>query len=101
MKNFAEKHRPKSLKEFGSHGIGISELRDLVYRKKPVILHGPTGTGKTSAVYALAKDLDYDVIEINASDERNKDRIHEVVGNAINQRSLFGRGRIVLVDEVE
>ncbi|HLD02263.1 MAG TPA: replication factor C large subunit [Candidatus Nanoarchaeia archaeon] len=101
MKNFAEKHRPKSLKEFGSHGIGISELRDLVYRKKPVILHGPTGTGKTSAVYALAKDLDYDVIEINASDERNKDRIHEVVGNAINQRSLFGRGRIVLVDEVD
>jgi replication factor C large subunit len=40
-------------------------------------------------------------LEINASDVRNKDAINSVVGGATQQMSLFGKGKIVLVDEVD
>ncbi|XP_034248818.1 ATPase family AAA domain-containing protein 5 isoform X3 [Thrips palmi] len=35
------------------------------------VLCGPNGSGKTSSVYALAKDLGYKVLEVNASEKRN------------------------------
>lgn len=35
------------------------------------ILSGPNGSGKTSSVYALAKDLGFKVLEVNASEKRN------------------------------
>lgn len=35
------------------------------------VLYGPNGNGKTSTVYALAKDLGYKVLEVNASEKRN------------------------------
>ncbi|KAK3914911.1 ATPase family AAA domain-containing protein 5 [Frankliniella fusca] len=35
------------------------------------VLYGPNGNGKTSTVYALAKDLGFKVLEVNASEKRN------------------------------
>ncbi|KAL7049840.1 hypothetical protein ACKWTF_003874 [Chironomus riparius] len=40
-----------------------------------VVLSGKNGSGKTSSVYALANDLNYEVIEINAGSKRNGKKI--------------------------
>ncbi len=64
-------------------------------------MYGPTGTCKTSAVYALANELGLEVIEVNASDCRNADAIKEKIGNALQQHSLLFSGKIVLVDEID
>lgn len=69
--------------------------------KKPILLGGPTGGGKTAMIVALATERDFEVIEVNASDTRNKGAIEQVVGNALKQQSLFMRKRLVLVDEVD
>ncbi len=70
-------------------------------KKRALMLHGPTGTGKTSAVHALAKKLGLELIEVNASDYRNADEINAKVGNALKQQSLFSTGKLVLVDEID
>lgn len=40
-----------------------------------VVLSGKNGSGKTSSVFALANDLNYEVIEINAGSKRNGKKI--------------------------
>lgn len=70
-------------------------------KKKAALIYGPTGVGKTCSVYAIANETDLEVVEVNASDFRNKDQINLVLGNALQQMSLFSKGKIVLVDEIE
>ena len=43
---------------------------------KPIFLIGPPGVGKTTIVKALAHQYGYDLIEMNASDTRNRDYPH-------------------------
>ena len=36
-------------------------------RKKSLLIYGPTGVGKTSSAYALAKEKNLEILEINSS----------------------------------
>ena len=65
------------------------------------LVYGSTGSGKTSSVYALADELNLEVIEVNASDVRNKDSINSLVGAASQQMSLFGKSKLILIDEID
>ena len=95
------KYKPKSLKEIFGHDSQIQELKKYILQKKPVLIHGLTGIGKTAAIYALAKDLDYELLEINSSDLRNKEQIDTIVKNFLQQKSLFQKEKLVLIDEVD
>lgn len=70
-------------------------------KKKAVLLHGPPGSGKTSAVHALVRDLDLEMVEVNASDYRTADEISSRIGNAVSQHSLFGGSKLIFIDEVD
>lgn len=70
-------------------------------KRKALFLYGPPGSCKSSTVYALAKELNLEVIETNASDARTKDKLNAVVGAAMVQQSLFMRGKVILIDEVD
>jgi replication factor C large subunit len=69
--------------------------------KKAALIHGPVGCGKTSAVYALASELGYELLELNAGDFRDKEKIKGIVGRAISQRSLFFKRKMILIDEID
>jgi replication factor C large subunit len=45
--------------------------------------------------------LDLEVFELNASDLRDKEKIEQILGPAVQQKSLFRQGKIILVDEVD
>jgi len=68
---------------------------------KPLLLHGPPGSGKTCTVQALSNEKKFDLIEMNASDVRSAVQIKEVLGSSTMQQSLFKRGKIFLLDEIE
>jgi len=73
---WTEKYRPKRLRKVVGNKKATEELKgwaEDVHKaksKKAAILHGPPGCGKTSAAYALASELGWEVIDLNASDKR-------------------------------
>ncbi|ABL87835.1 replication factor C large subunit [Pyrobaculum islandicum DSM 4184] len=73
-----------------------------IVEAKAVLLAGPPGIGKTTIVHALAREIKYELIELNASDVRTGERIKQVVGRGLREASLFGyEGKLVLFDEVD
>src|SRR3989338_6013400 len=98
------RYKPRKLSEIIGNKIALGKLKDFVSnfnnkKKKAIILYG--GYGKTSSVYALANEINYEVVEINASDVRNKDNIHDVINSSMKQKSLFKEGKIILIEEVD
>ncbi len=109
MTTWVEKYRPQSLKNVAGNPGAIQKLvswaeewKGGIPKKKAVLLYGPPGTGKTSAAYALARDLNYDTIELNASDTRTHGIINRIVGSASTSGTLSpGKGKIIILDEVD
>ena len=66
-----------------------------------MFLHGPAGVGKTTLALTLAKENDYEIFELNASDLRNRKNLEAVLKPSTLQQSLFSKGKIILVDEVD
>ncbi|MFP4400345.1 MAG: replication factor C large subunit [Candidatus Woesearchaeota archaeon] len=100
------KYQPRRAEEFMLHKSIIEKTSSFVenfkkQKKKAILLYGPTGIGKTSLVHAISKSFDYETLEMNSSDYRNKKEIDSVIGIASNQMSLFSKGKIILLDEVD
>ncbi len=70
-------------------------------KKRAALVYGPTGSCKTSSVHAIARELNYELIEVNASEFRDSESLLQKVGMAILQGSLFGMQKLILVDEVD
>ncbi len=72
------------------------------FRKgKGIFLYGPTGTGKTSSVIAFAKEHNWEVLELNASDTRNQKDLLTFLQKATQQQSLFFEKKLILLDEID
>ncbi len=69
-------------------------------KKRPLLLSGPPGTGKTKSVHLLAKQYNWNLIELNASDYRNSEAISKLV-IAANTRSIFGKINLIFFDEID
>ena len=109
------KYAPKSMKDLVGNKSNYTRLYEWLkkyYDTKPsarkpdfkliTLLVGPPGIGKTSGIIALTKELKYELIEFNASDQRNEKVISRLVGREtkthINQEY---NGKVVLLDEVD
>ena len=101
---WSEKYRPKNLLDLiGNEEAKVSIVEwfgKWVKGTKPVLLVGPPGTGKTTLATLCAKQFGYDLIELNASDIRNKQRIQEMLVPILGYSSLLGKA-MIFVDEVD
>ncbi|MCH7902404.1 replication factor C large subunit [archaeon] len=104
---WTDKFSPKTSEEF----IGNPEIvaNSLDWAKKwekgekqpPLLLWGKTGSGKTSLAYLLAKQFNWETVEINSSDIRSKDAIERIVGAAAQNASFFSSRRLIIIDDVD
>jgi len=73
--SFAEKYRPINTKNLIGQESAVQELEKFLKefpKKKALILHGPSGTGKTTLVHAISREHNLDIFELNSSDLRNR-----------------------------
>lgn len=104
MDSWTDKYRPRKISEVvGQRAVSDFENWFSGWKTggKAALLWGKAGTGKTAVVYALTEERKLELIEINASDVRNSQSIEDVVGHSTKQMSLFMRGKIILIDEVD
>lgn len=115
---FTDRYRPTSSKEFVFNLGAVQELKEYLegfnapaldsassYEteddecsnsmdtfgnsgRQTLVLHGGCSVGKTSAVYAIAQELNYNVIEINASSKRNGAKVLHKLMEATQSHKL-------------
>ena len=102
---WTEIHRPNKFEQMiGNEDARLSVLKWLSKwfpGTKPLLLLGPPGIGKTTLVKILSTLLNYDLIELNASDTRNKIQLEKMVNPLLNNYSLFGKKILLFLDEVD
>ncbi|TDA34306.1 replication factor C large subunit, partial [Candidatus Nezhaarchaeota archaeon WYZ-LMO8] len=106
---WAEKHKPRSIAEI-KEIVGdadyvdkfISWLKGWRPGEKAALLYGPPGVGKTLLVEVAAKELGYELFQLNASDARTESMLRRLVGQSSKSVSLYSsKGKLVFLDEID
>ena len=101
---WCEKYRAFCFEDIKGQDLAVDQAKMFLRqfpKKRALVLHGPPGIGKTSLAYAIAAENDSEILELNASDIRNKEKIRAIISPASQQSSLFKKSKIILVDEVD
>jgi replication factor C subunit 1 len=104
---WVDKHAPKTLDAVIGHAEQIKSLSTWlrcwatdISLPRGALVTGPPGIGKTTVVHLVVKSAGYDVIELNASDERSAKAVRNWFEEA-SKATHIGKQRVVVMDEVD
>ena len=109
MKTLVEKYRPNSINEVFLEEKNLACINNFIEKKNfpNLLFYGPSGTGKTSTIIAMAKEIYKEkynlmVLELNVSDNRNIQVVRKIIKEFASCRTLFNSGyKLIILDEVD
>lgn len=102
----SDKYAPTTLNGIIGNGDAVKRLMQFgacIHSGKkirPLLLYGPTGTGKTAAAHALAYANSFELIEFSSSNYRDGERLRKLL-HASRNRGLFSKNMLILLDEID
>ena len=116
--DWTEKYRPQTLDGVIGNPTAVNSLRSWarswehgVPEVRVAVLRGPPGVGKTTSVEALAREMGWSIIEMNASDQRTGKALEEVAlrgsmfetfrDDGTFTRSSEGGRKLIVLDEAD
>ncbi|GAW82453.1 replication factor C3 [Plasmodium gonderi] len=110
---WVEKYRPNVLNDIISHEQVISTIQKFVEKGElpHLLLHGPPGTGKTSTILAVCKELYGEsrssfVLELNASDDRGISVVRDQIKTFAESKNHYNTCektslKLIILDEAD
>lgn len=115
---WTETYRPETLDEVEGNPTPVQRLRAWARSweagdpdPKALVLSGQAGVGKTSAALALAGEMGWGVVQMNASDRRNEEAVRKVaLAGAVHETfgddgswgtTREGRMKLIVLDEAD
>lgn len=102
-----EKYTPETLNGLIGNGLSIEKVRQFGEsarsrkKAKPIIVYGPSGTGKTVAMRAVAHSNGFELVELTSSDYRDAETLRKKLLPAVSSRGLFSSTTLILFDEID
>lgn len=95
-----EKYAPKITKDIVGNPIAMNEIRKWLssWKKgRALLVHGPTGCGKSASINLIAREAGYDVVDVHPDEARSpKDFLQSSM-----QQGIFSRKKILLFENIE
>lgn len=109
---WVDKYKPKGTNELIGQSRNVARIKSWLKtyepaRSRPLFIYGPPGIGKTTAAHLCCKEAGFQTIEFNASDQRNKNIISQVISVAASNSRLNFYGRAsetkdaIILDEID
>ena len=93
--------------KFKEYLLDFDKNRKNLLTKRGLYVYGEPGSGKTSFVMKLLKELDYDCIKYDAGDVRNKSVIETITQHNMSDRNIMSmlQGKVkkiaIVMDEID
>ena len=102
MELWVEKYRPQVLEDYVGNEVIKNKIADYIKESsiQNLLFYGVAGTGKTTLAKLITKNIDCDLLYLNASDERGIDTIREKIQPFASSMG-FNDVKIVILDEAD
>jgi replication factor C subunit 1 len=113
---WSEKYRPKVIEDLLITTENLNKIhtwiKGFIKKKDPNIsnclfLYGPPGCGKTSLAYIILNKYKYDIIELNASELRNRKNIKDKLMDILTKKNVLSMFKhtttenAIIMDEID